>query len=89
VRKLRRAHVVAKNYGGDWIPATHQGPQRRTQSSQKGRNAKRYTRIMCGRYYRVDDKQAIAEYFLSAPADDELLPLGFNIAPTTRQPVIR
>jgi putative SOS response-associated peptidase YedK len=44
---------------------------------------------MCGRYYRVEDKQAIAEYFRSNPADDELLPPGFNIAPTTRQPVIR
>ncbi|RXH57655.1 SOS response-associated peptidase [Granulicella sibirica] len=43
---------------------------------------------MCGRYYCVDEKQAITEYFRSNPADDELLPPGFNIAPTTRQPVI-
>jgi putative SOS response-associated peptidase YedK len=34
---------------------------------------------MCGRYYRTADKQAIAEYFHSAPA--------YNIAPTTTQPV--
>jgi hypothetical protein len=31
---------------------------------------------MCGRYYRVGDKQAIAEYFASEPATDEPFPPG-------------
>jgi putative SOS response-associated peptidase YedK len=42
---------------------------------------------MCGRYYRTADKQAIAEYFHSATAAEELLPPAYNIAPTTTQPV--
>jgi len=44
---------------------------------------------MCGRYYRIEDKQAIAEYFHAEAAGDELLPPGYNIAPSTTQPVIR
>jgi putative SOS response-associated peptidase YedK len=44
---------------------------------------------MCGRYYRQSDKQAIAEYFRSDPADDIPLPPDYNVAPTTTQPVIR
>jgi putative SOS response-associated peptidase YedK len=44
---------------------------------------------MCGRYYRTEDKQAIAEYFHAAAASGEPLPPGYNIAPGTRQPVIR
>jgi putative SOS response-associated peptidase YedK len=45
---------------------------------------------MCGRYYRTEDKQAIAEFFHAEPTGDELLYApGYNIAPTTIQPVIR
>ncbi len=44
---------------------------------------------MCGRYYRAGDKQAIAEHFASEPATDEPFPPGYNIAPSTTQPVIR
>jgi putative SOS response-associated peptidase YedK len=45
---------------------------------------------MCGRYYRTKDKQAIAEFFHAEPTGDELLYApGYNIAPTTIQPVIR
>jgi putative SOS response-associated peptidase YedK len=45
---------------------------------------------MCGRYYRIGDKQAIAEYFHSEPAED--LPdfaSSYNIALSTTQPAIR
>lgn len=44
---------------------------------------------MCGRYYRTADKQAIAEQFHAAATTDEPLPPGYNIAPSTTQPVIR
>ena len=45
---------------------------------------------MCGRYYRVEDKQEIADYFHAQAIGEDLdyVP-GFNIAPTTVQPVIR
>jgi putative SOS response-associated peptidase YedK len=45
---------------------------------------------MCGRYYRIGDKQAIAEWFHADPAED--LPdfaSSYNIAPSSTQPVIR
>jgi putative SOS response-associated peptidase YedK len=45
---------------------------------------------MCGRYYRIGDTQAIAEWFHAEPAED--LPdfsSSYNIAPSTTQPVIR
>ena len=45
---------------------------------------------MCGRYYRIGDKQAIAEYFSAEVA--EVLPdfsSSYNIAPSTIQSVIR
>jgi putative SOS response-associated peptidase YedK len=44
---------------------------------------------MCDRYHRIEDKQAIAEYFHAKAAGDELLPPGYNLAPGTTQPVIR
>jgi len=44
---------------------------------------------MCGRYYRTPGKQAIAEHFHAVIATDEPLPPGYNIAPSTTQPVIR
>jgi len=44
---------------------------------------------MCGRYYRTADKQAIAEQFHATATTDEPLPPGYNIAPSTTQPVIR
>jgi putative SOS response-associated peptidase YedK len=44
---------------------------------------------MCGRYYRIGDKQAIAEHFASEPASEEPFPPAYNIAPSTIQPVIR
>jgi len=45
---------------------------------------------MCGRYYRIEDKQAIAEYFHAEAIGDELAYVpGYNIAPTTTQPIIR
>jgi putative SOS response-associated peptidase YedK len=44
---------------------------------------------MCGRYYRTADKQAIAEWFHAAAASDDPMPPGYNIAPSTIQPVIR
>jgi putative SOS response-associated peptidase YedK len=44
---------------------------------------------MCGRYYRTSDKQAIAEHFHAIAATEEPLPPGYNIAPSTTQPVIR
>ena len=45
---------------------------------------------MCGRYYRVGDKQVIADYFHAEAFGDDLdyVP-GYNIAPTTTQPIIR
>ena len=44
---------------------------------------------MCGRYYRIDDKQTIVDHFHSPAATDEPFPPGYNIAPGTTQPVIR
>lgn len=44
---------------------------------------------MCGRYYRTADKQAIAEWFHAAAVNDDPMPPGYNIAPSTIQPVIR
>jgi putative SOS response-associated peptidase YedK len=46
---------------------------------------------MCGRYYRLSDKQRIAEaYRLGEIPFDLVLPdWDINIAPTTFQPVIR
>jgi putative SOS response-associated peptidase YedK len=44
---------------------------------------------MCGRYYRVGDKQAIAESFQVRESGDFVVAPDFNIAPTTFQPVIR
>ena len=44
---------------------------------------------MCGRYYRTADKQAIAESFHASAASDDPMPPGYNIAPSTIQPVIR
>ncbi|RRA50468.1 SOS response-associated peptidase [Acidipila sp. EB88] len=45
---------------------------------------------MCGRYYRAGDKQEIAERFRAEFSDDTLYAApGYNIAPTTTQPVIR
>ena len=44
---------------------------------------------MCGRYYRTADKQAIAEWFHASAASDDPMPPGYNIAPSTIQPVIR
>ena len=45
---------------------------------------------MCGRYYRIEDKQAIAEFFHAQASDDPLVAVpGYNIAPSTTQPVIR
>jgi len=44
---------------------------------------------MCGRYYRTADKQAIAEWFHAAAVSDDPMPPGYNIAPSTIQPVIR
>ena len=45
---------------------------------------------MCGRYYRLSDKQRLAEHFAADPAPDltDLVP-DYNVAPTTFQPVIR
>ena len=43
---------------------------------------------MCGRYYRIADKQEIAEHF-HATADYGPMPPGYNIAPGTSQPVVR
>lgn len=45
---------------------------------------------MCGRYYRTVDKQTIAEA-LRAPATGDPLAYapGYNVAPTTIQPVLR
>lgn len=45
---------------------------------------------MCGRYYRVGDKQAIAEYFrVGASAYDAVYAPAYSVAPSTTQPVIR
>jgi putative SOS response-associated peptidase YedK len=45
---------------------------------------------VCGRYYRSSDKQAIAESFQAQTTGDDLACVpGYNIAPTTTQPVIR
>ena len=44
---------------------------------------------MCGRYYGTADKQAIAEWFHASAANDDPMPPGYNIAPSTIQPVIR
>jgi putative SOS response-associated peptidase YedK len=44
---------------------------------------------MCGRYYRVGDKQAIAERFHVREGGDFAIAPDFNIAPTSSQPVIR
>ena len=47
-------------------------------------------RAMCGRYYRTPGKQALAEAFhAEAKGDDSAYAPGFNIAPTTTQPVLR
>ena len=45
---------------------------------------------MCRRYYRTADKQQLAEAFRADATGDSLsYAPGFNIAPTTIQPVIR
>jgi putative SOS response-associated peptidase YedK len=44
---------------------------------------------MCGRYFRVGDKQAIAERFQVRDSGNFAVAPDFNIAPTTFQPVIR
>jgi putative SOS response-associated peptidase YedK len=45
---------------------------------------------MCGRYYRKSDKQEIAEAFHTEATGDPLAYApGYNIAPTTTQPVLR
>jgi putative SOS response-associated peptidase YedK len=45
---------------------------------------------MCGRYYRRSDKQKIAEAFhISQVGDFALPPWGYNVAPTTFQPIVR
>ena len=45
---------------------------------------------MCGRYYRIEDKQAIAEHFHAEAQGDSLIYVPeYNIAPTSMQPVIR
>jgi putative SOS response-associated peptidase YedK len=46
---------------------------------------------MCGRYVRRSDKQRVAEWFhVSGNLDDLPMPeADYNIAPTTRQPIIR
>ena len=44
---------------------------------------------MCGRYFRIEDKQAIAEHFQAIASGDEALGPEYNIAPGTVQPVIR
>lgn len=46
--------------------------------------------LMCGRYYRTEDKQQIAEAFRAEATGDPLAYApGYNIAPTTIQPIIR
>ena len=41
---------------------------------------------MCGRYYRIEDKQAIAEYFRAEAQGDSLIYVPeYNIAPTSMQ----
>lgn len=46
---------------------------------------------MCGRYYRLGDKQALAEHFRAQPVDEGAFASvpAYNIAPSTLQPVIR
>lgn len=45
---------------------------------------------MCGRYYRTADKQKLAEALRAQATGDSLLYApGYNIAPTTTQPVLR
>ena len=45
---------------------------------------------MCGRYYRSSDKQAIADSLRAKIEGDPLsYAPGFNIAPTTTQPILR
>ena len=45
---------------------------------------------MCGRYYRTADKQELSEFFHAEAAGDDLAYApGYNIAPTTTQPVLR
>ena len=45
---------------------------------------------MCGRYYRTFDKQKIAEALRASATGDPLAYApGYNIAPTTTQPVLR
>jgi putative SOS response-associated peptidase YedK len=45
---------------------------------------------MCGRYYRTTDKQQLAEAFhVDATGDSLSYAPGYNIAPTTTQPVVR
>lgn len=46
---------------------------------------------MCGRYYRLEDKQALSKYFHAQPIDEGEYAYtpAYNIAPTTLQPVIR
>jgi putative SOS response-associated peptidase YedK len=45
---------------------------------------------VCGRYYRTEDKQQLVEYFQAIMTGDPLTYApGYNIAPTTIQPVLR
>jgi putative SOS response-associated peptidase YedK len=45
---------------------------------------------MCGRYYRTFDKQTIADALRAQATGDPLAYApGYNIAPTTTQPVLR
>ena len=44
---------------------------------------------MCGRYYRTADKQELSEFFHAEATGDALAYApGYNIAPTTTQPVL-
>ena len=45
---------------------------------------------MCGRYYRTADKQELSEFFHAEATGDPLVYApGYNVAPTTIQPVLR
>ena len=46
---------------------------------------------MCGRYYRLGDKQALAEQFRALPVDEGEFAYApaYNVVPSTLQPVIR
>jgi hypothetical protein len=85
VEDRKTIDLIVPRTGGDTadIPACPSGMR---QASHEGA----ILWHVCGRYYRTEDKQQLAEYFQAIVTGDPLTYApGYNIAPTTIQPVLR